>query len=802
LLVLVVAIAAAGAGTLLTAWTVLDREVARGYAATRPAAATLWVDGVDDAALAAVAAVPGVAAVDARRIVNARVAVGPIAWRDLQLVVPRSFGDLVVARFVPERGTWPPATDEILVERDALSVARKDVGDTVRVRVGGVERNMRIAGTVHDPGQAQARMENLVYAYATRETLATLDQGAHLDRVLVALTDPDAGAERGRDVIARVEARLAELGYAVRRSELGQGHPHASLMQMLLRVQAAFGALLLLLGGALVAQLYTIDMASRVREVGVMSALGARRGQIASRHLAQAAMVGAIAFALAAPACSLGAQPLARFIAAYLNFDVVDSRVPIWVFVAQFAAAVVMPVLAAAWPIWRGSRVSVREAIADHGLGSRTFGRARLDRLLARLSARAGGRLSRPLLLSLRSGLRQRPRLVWTLTPLTLGGISFLAAFDLRAAFVHTLDGLFATRKYDLSLSLGSLQPLAAIERAALATPGVQAVEGWITTQAAVVASRSAQAPARTSPSFLGHGKGPSVGHGAGAAEDDRERFTVLAVPATSCMHAPVLVAGRLLLPQDEDALVVNETFARGHPGLRVGGTLTLQMGPQEKAWTIVGVVREPFATPAGYVPLPYFERAGHVGVANTVRLRLADTDPDAVELLAGDLEQNLEREGVRPRSRQSTGGSRFAFDQHFVMFYDALLVIAALVFAVGGAGLASALVLGLHERRRELGLLRALGASPRLLALLVVVEGCSIAAAGWLLATLVAAPLVRTASDALLARLANTSLSLTSEPGARLLLLALALTVAVVASALPAWRASRVTVREVLTRV
>ena len=80
-----------------------------------------------------------------------------------------------------------------------------------------------------------------------------------------------------------------------------------------------------------------------------------------------------------------------------------------------------VPALVAAYPIWRGSRITVRQAIGDYGLGQGKFGRSVLDRWLGKVRG-----LSRPLLLSLRNTFRRRGRLVLTLGALSVGGAGFI----------------------------------------------------------------------------------------------------------------------------------------------------------------------------------------------------------------------------------------------------------------------------------------------------------------------------------------------------------------------------------------
>jgi len=62
------------------------------------------------------------------------------------------------------------------------------------------------------------------------------------------------------------------------------------------------------------------------------------------------------------------------------------------------------------------------------------------------------------------------------------------------------------------------------------------------------------------------------------------------------------------------------------------------------------------------------------------------------------------------------------------------LLVISSLVVIVGLAGLTATLMAGLNERRRELAVLRALGAGPRDVFLMLVAEGVTLTMLGMLL--------------------------------------------------------------------
>jgi putative ABC transport system permease protein len=128
-----------------------------------------------------------------------------------------------------------------------------------------------------------------------------------------------------------------------------------------------------------------------------------------------------------------------------------------------------------------------------------------------------------------------------------------------------------------------------------------------------------------------------------------------------------------------------------------------------------------------------------------------------------------------------------------------ALLAVSALVVAVGLAGLVAGMIAGLAERRRELAILRALGAGPWHIfvllateAVLLTIAGCALGLALLYGALAAAAPWVASSWGLVL------SLAL---PAAREWhLLAAVLAAGVAASLVPAWRAYRLSVADGMT--
>jgi putative ABC transport system permease protein len=163
------------------------------------------------------------------------------------------------------------------------------------------------------------------------------------------------------------------------------------------------------------------------------------------------------------------------------------------------------------------------------------------------------------------------------------------------------------------------------------------------------------------------------------------------------------------------------------------------------------------------------------------------------------DLDANLAAEDVRVVSAVSRAESRYGFDQHMVMISVFLVVVSAIFGVVGGLGLTTTMSLNVLERRRELGILGAIGATPAIVAAMVVAEGLVAAMLGWAAAVAAAWPLGRGVGNLVSGLALQTRLDSAFEPRGAAIWLAVCVALGAFASILPAWNASRMSVREAL---
>lgn len=125
-----------------------------------------------------------------------------------------------------------------------------------------------------------------------------------------------------------------------------------------------------------------------------------------------------------------------------------------------------------------------------------------------------------------------------------------------------------------------------------------------------------------------------------------------------------------------------------------------------------------------------------------------------------------------------------------------ALLAISGLVAVVSLAGLMATLLAGLNERRRELAVLRAVGASPRMVLALLLVEGGLLSALGVALGWACACGLMALGQGWALAHWGVHLGSGWPTAGQAWTMLAVVGT-GLLASLLPAWRAYRLSLHD-----
>lgn len=764
-------------GTIISTRTILVREMTQSYAAINPAHATLFTAPFDKNLVQTVRHMPKIHAAEGRGSITVRFDVKssnpqtPRERRQLELMALPNFEDIRIYKIWPNRGNWPPAERELLLERGSLDYVNANVGDTLTVILpNGKQRQLPVTGVVYDPDNPSPIIAGQAAGYITLDTLEWLGQPPYFDRLYITVAGDTNDKTHIQKVAKQVRNKFERTNRTVNWIWIPDPgrHPAEQILDPLLLMLGVLGLLSLLLSGFLMINTISALLTQQIRQIGVMKAIGAYHSQIMGMYLVTAFIFGLLALVIALPLSILGARLMVGFIAGLINVEVTSVQVTTQVIALQIGVGLLVPLLTALPPVFAGTKITVREAIASYSLGQGKFGRGTTDRLLQKIHG-----LPRPVLLSLRNTFRRKGRLILTLLTLSLASAIFMAVSSVHTSLLNTLEDALDYWKYDIQVQFSRPHRIARIERQARQVPGVVHAESWGFTSA--------------------HRVRPDSSKG--------DTLFVIAPPPDSTMIRPTLIKGRWLLPQDESAVVINSELLKEEPDLNVGEEINLNIEGRETAWQIVGVVRGILSGPFAYANYPYFSRiVRDVDQAGSVQVVTQRHNPIFQAQVAEMLEREFQRAGMQVSSIRTTVSMRQQVVFQFNILVIFLLIMAVLLAIVGGLGLTGTMSINVLERTREIGVMRATGATNGLIWQIVISEGLLISLLSWLIGAVLAFPASLLLSNAVGMAFLEAPLSFSFSLGGMLFWLVIMIILATLASFLPAWRASRLSVREVLT--
>lgn len=760
LVVLSLTIGIFAVGIVATVKPVLLRDLDYSYARTNPQSATLYTDHADDRILEQVRQLPGVKSADGRRTVTARLRLPSGEAKDFVLTMLSDFDAPAVNRIFPEQGAWPPGPGEVLVERSSLPAVEAAIGDSVAVEMaGGIKQSLRVSGTVHDIHRPLAAFSLRVFGAVSPTTMEQLGQPRTYNTIHFTVNGDPLDETNIRLVANQIRDLLPKSGVEVTGTKFptpGKS-PANGVVGPLIMILQAVGLFVLLLSGLLVTNTISALLTEQVRQIGMMKAIGASRRQLAGIYLATVAVFGLVALLLAVPLSALAAGWLVSFLSGLLNITSGGWYIPLSALLLQAVLALGLPLLAALFPILRGTAVSVREAVNDYGVQEEATGG--WERVLPFLPA--------PLLLSLHNTFRRKGRLVRTVLVLVVAGAVFTGVLSVRQSLLTTLDVSLRSSAFDLQVEFEQPQPLEELRAQARQIAGVAAADGWLSRWVTRIRPDG------------------------GISKD----FLLVALDPNSPVIQPVLVEGRWLTPEDRNATVINVADLGEEPDIKVGSTITLKLGAREEPFEVVGIARNAYDD--FYIPYAtYASLLNQQGLASHLMIRSQGGDTTA---LGESVVRQVEAQGARVAKWTVMESVRTRVINQFTMLVAFLVIMGLLLALVGGLGLAGTMGINVLERTREVGILRAIGASTGSVLQVIITEGLFIGLISWVLSALAAWP-----TGLLLLKVVQVA-DMKSQPEfaysttGLLLWLLLVEVVSGLASFLPAWRAARLSVRQVL---
>lgn len=683
----------------------LARAQAATYANTTQADLIYWVWDAPDSLRRPLSELPNVAAVELRNTYYTRARLGD-TWYDLYFVGVQDFGQMQVNKIELREGRFP-GLNEVMLEVSARDLTPLQIGDQIVFRSGpeNTERPLTISGFAQTPTYPSSVFINLVLAYVPAARVQQMLGISGSNQLLVKLRDLSARDETMREIERVFQKRRLQAGEPqVRDPQYFEGKRE---LEALIRLMYAFSGLGLIISGFLVANTLAAVVAEQVREIGIMKAIGGRRAQIMRLYLLSASAYGWIGTAIGLLLGTVVSWLLLAYAGWALNLVVArDVSAPGLLLGGIVGLGV--SVLGGIGPARQAASISVREALQSHGI-TNAYRQSSLDRLLQRLR-----RMPALAMLALRNLSRRRTRHLLTLLFVAAATAALLGALSTRESVNRAIDQIFSTYNADAWIWLNEV--VTNHFAAQLKTmPEVAEAEAWTLTDAWVRFAK----------------------------------VRLWGLPADTTLYRPAMVAGRWFAPGESDAVVISTELAAAQR-IGIGDGITLDLGEPRRsnsvrAFRVVGIARDNAIFLGGALAGKVFAPREMVERMIEQRQRgyffaiaLQDSSPQAVDAALTRLEERFRI--FRPVTESAYRDMRSARQQSRLLSI-ALYVMTVLIALAGGLGVLNTQTLNVLERRREIGVMRAIGASNRNLAAVFLTEGLALGSMSWLLGLLLAYP-------------------------------------------------------------
>ncbi len=718
LVVLALVIGLWGIGSIIVSYFILQNDLNENFLRTKPAHVVMTSKDFHKLELEMFNSKPGVESAEFRDLSKGRIEIRPNKWIDLWVFGVNDFHDLRLAKFYQEQGKKVPDTDTMLIERDGQKISNLKLGSVARIRNGKGKRiEASITGITFDPVLAPSSQDHRIHSYVDKKTFTKITGNTANERLVFRLNN----VSTKKDIQIKIKTILDDFRLMdvqvnkVMIPKLNE-HPHQFQLNTLLFLEGGIGLLAFLMGIVLVWQMMSAILAQQVRQIGILKAIGANRVQVFYIFLTMVLLLGVAACLIAVPLAVVSGYAFADFVAGQLNFEVLSTTLPIYVYLYLIAAGILMPVLASFPALLKGTGVSAYEAMTDYGIQQNKV----INKVKKKHSIFDWFPISRTMRLAYRNTMRRKKRLAVILITLALGVAIFSTGFNVRQAIIVLLWESGNALKYDVQLSLKQpITPDKAL-RPFQSLANVSRIETW----------------------SGGHGVIQSKGI------ETTDEATIFALTHDTDLLKLEIIQGRWLQESNDAEIVVNQKVLETFDNPVIGEYYLLKVKGKSLKVKLVGVVKE-FAMGRIYIDQEKCKSMfGSSHLVSHLMFVAKDRGYKQVLALEKDIEKAISPSALSVSNVESHSGRMKILYDHLHIILYMLLVMALMVLVVGALGMASAMGINIMERTREIGVLRAIGAIPKKIYSIFVLEGMLISIASIILGLLIAWPLSIVASE------------------------------------------------------
>lgn len=685
--------------------------------------------------------------------------------RDVMLHGVTDFNAMQVNEVYLRSGRFPRA-GEADIEASALDIVPLQLGDSMTCRGNGTQpaETFRIVGTVQTPNYPNASLLDYATLYTTEHDALHLIGAAGPNGLLLKVNDFSALRDTSREVMQLLDRRNIQHATPILRDP--ENYAGKRELDALLAVLGIFSIVGLATSGFLVANTLAAIVTEQVSEIGTLKALGGTRGQVMLVYLLSASVYGIAGTGLGLAVGAFASWRLMLFIGSLLNLPVDFQISPLGIALGA-VVGIGVTLLAGLIPAYSATRIPVKRALESYGI-TPTYGAGRMDRILQRIVA-----LPPLAAMSVRNLARRKSRALVTMFVIGVAVATSLAAQAVSTSVNGAIDDLFRTYRADAWLWFG--QNVGDNMRAELtAVPGIEQAEVWSLQNIWVTAENG--------------------------GNNNAARARAWGLPADTNLYIPNLVAGRWYRAGETDGAVFSTDLAESM-GVKLGDTVELDSGGDVRPFTVVGLAIDNSvflgSDVVGKVFLPDEILAKMQNREGWATFFAVGMDRHEVEGVQSELDTIQQRiPSYQIGSDSAVREVKGAKDQTRILTI-ALIAMSVLVGLIGALGVINTITLNVLERRREIGVLRSVGASDANVVQAFLTEGIAYGIGGWLVGIVLGYPLGLVITQVMEAVLFHLNYLFTAQM--LLVSLGFALLLTGSASLIPALAAARMRVKEVL---
>lgn len=701
-----------GVGTVLVSYNILTHDLNQNYQSTAPPHVIFHAGNFKKSDLGYFKKNQSVESAEFRDFSLHRIEVRPGYWIPLWLYGVDNPEHMQLAKFFPQRGLKIPDYGTILLERDGLNVSDIQPGDCPQLRVGDRVIKVKVSGICFDPAQAPATQDAFIYAYTDQQSYSAITHLPLNQRLLVRLKHVQSKTDV-EEISKELKRVMASEGVNITSVEIPKfnEHPHQWQLNTLLFLIGTIGFLAFAMGSVLVSQLIRSILSSQVRQIGILRSLGATRGQVLSIYLFMLFTIGLLSGCIAIPLAVETGFEFSRFVAGKLNFDLLTQTLPASTYVYLVGSSVVLPVLLSLPMLLKGTSVSVKDAVSDYGLLPQSSGYQ--FEMLNQLSWSYSSQLA------FRNSLRNTKRSAVTILAMAFGVAIFDTGFNTRQSLWELLSGLKQELRYDAQVVLArpvtreeALQPFKHLQN-------VDEIETWVGGRGEIQSK------------VIGTDKGSGI----------------VAVPVTTSYLKLRLVKGRWITSSAQVEVVLNQQAQSLYNNSDINSTIDITIDGKTIKAKVVGIA-EQFEKPKLYMDIvTYDSLVNPKHLINTINFRAQKNDLTAVSRLKEEIEKSIVPSKLEVLFVMSQAERVKIIYDHLDIILSVIIILSFLVLTVSAVGMASATGINIWERTREIGVMRAIGATPEMIYRLFVMEGVVTSVISILLGLVLAYPLSKLAA-------------------------------------------------------